>query len=550
MAVETSTTRCLANIDRMCVNLRRHVHHVGLNLSVYDFSGREQTDVPQNPFCGLLFNCGLPCADGCRKLAARATIESQPVIGRASCGGCALSVPIYQRRRLVGTVVACFPTRQLLEEKTLAQLCNDHELDVQTLRDAGLKHVPHGQEQAKAFLHVLDWLVKNEQSSQNSSDELSALSANLSTTYEELSLIYDLSGSMSVTQQLRDYLRNACQGLREVMNTEAVAAVVSGHGRAGDGDFAIINGSLRLQEEEVKRLASTVMLPRFGNANASILDNNYSIHEADFADTIQNMVAAPLVLDGQVIGMLGGFNKITGDFDSTDLKLITSVGNQASIFLTNSILYADLQDLLMGVLHALTATIDAKDPYTSGHSQRVAMISKRLAEMCGLEAEKIQQIYLAGLLHDIGKIGVPEHVLRKNGRLTDEEFQAIKRHPAIGAKILGGIRQLDSVLEGIWTHHERLDGHGYPRGLKGDDIPFQGLIVGLADSFDAMTSDRTYRHALPLQAVIDEIRNHAGTQFDPILAQKLLSMDLMKFLDELRQPARTVLPVSSKGEQA
>jgi putative nucleotidyltransferase with HDIG domain len=216
-------------------------------------------------------------------------------------------------------------------------------------------------------------------------------------------------------------------------------------------------------------------------------------------------------------------------------------------------LYADLQDLLMGVLHALTATIDAKDPYTCGHSQRVAMLSKLLAQRVGFPPAKVQELYLAGLLHDIGKIGVPEQVLCKEGRLTDEEYGSMKRHPSIGAKILQGIRQLDEVIVGILTHHERPDGKGYPQRLSGAQVPIEGRIVGLADVFDAMTSDRTYRKAMQLNVVLAEIRRCAGTQFDPLLVDLLMTFDFTKLMKDLHQTSQTpnvLLEFNSPREDA
>jgi putative two-component system response regulator len=225
-----------------------------------------------------------------------------------------------------------------------------------------------------------------------------------------------------------------------------------------------------------------------------------------------------------------------------DLKLMSSIGSQAAVFLANYRLYADLQELLMGVLHALTSSIDAKDPYTSGHSHRVAILSRRLAERSGFDSARADRIYMAGLLHDVGKIGVPESVLCKPGRLTDDEYRIIKEHPAIGAKIIGGVRQLSDLAVGVLTHHERPDGRGYPQGLKGDQMPVEGRIIGLADCFDAMTTDRTYRAALPLEAVVEEIRKNAGTQFDARLAEKFLAMDLASVLVELREPQAHSLP--------
>jgi len=129
---------------------------------------------------------------------------------------------------------------------------------------------------------------------------------------------------------------------------------------------------------------------------------------------------------------------------------------------------------------------------------------------------------MAGLLHDVGKIGVPEAVLQKAGRLTNEEFEQMKRHPGVGAKILADIKQVEDIIPGVLHHHERYDGKGYPAGLSGQEIPLMGRIICLADCFDAMTSNRTYRRALPLEVALCEIRRCSGTQFDPTLAESFL----------------------------
>ena len=164
---------------------------------------------------------------------------------------------------------------------------------------------------------------------------------------------------------------------------------------------------------------------------------------------------------------------------------------------------------------------------------RVAAISRRLAEDCGFDEQRVDHIYLAGLLHDIGKIGVPEAILRKEGRLTDEEYESMKRHPLIGAKILKRIHDFEPIISGVLSHHERPDGKGYPRGLDGKNIPVEGRIVGLADSFDAMTSHRTYRKALSLEKAITELKAYSGVQFDSLLTEMLLSWDLDAYMEEL-----------------
>ena len=142
---------------------------------------------------------------------------------------------------------------------------------------------------------------------------------------------------------------------------------------------------------------------------------------------------------------------------------------------------------------------------------------------------------MAGLLHDVGKIGVPEAVLQKAGKLSDEEFGQIKKHPEIGARILRDIKQVEDIIPGVLHHHERYDGRGYPAGLAGENIPLFGRIICLADCFDAMTSSRTYRKALPLEVALSEIRNNAGTQFDPVLTEHFLRIGEQRLRDLLRE---------------
>ena len=227
------------------------------------------------------------------------------------------------------------------------------------------------------------------------------------------------------------------------------------------------------------------------------------------------------------------------DFDSTDVKLFNSVANGCAVFVENGRLFNDLKELFIGSLKALTSSIDAKDKYTRGHSERVAFISRwvaeRFAENEPLEEDLINKIYLAGLLHDIGKIGIDESVLRKEGKLTESEFDYIRTHPSIGASILGAIKQMRDVVPGVLCHHERIDGKGYPQGLSGEQIPLTGKIVGLADSFDAMISKRTYREARTIEEALEEIRNGLGSQFDEKVATVFLNSDVYQLWEILQK---------------
>lgn len=182
------------------------------------------------------------------------------------------------------------------------------------------------------------------------------------------------------------------------------------------------------------------------------------------------------------------------------------------------------QILFLHIVSSLAAAIDAKDKYTNGHSSRVAEYSREMARRFGYSEEKMREIYMMGLLHDVGKIGVPDAVINKPGKLTDEEFALIKKHPSLGARILGNIEENPRLVNGARWHHERYDGKGYPDGLKATDIPEEARIIAVADSYDAMTSCRSYRKVMPQEVVRGEIEKGIGTQFDPTFAKIMLTM--------------------------
>ena len=180
--------------------------------------------------------------------------------------------------------------------------------------------------------------------------------------------------------------------------------------------------------------------------------------------------------------------------------------------------------MFIHVVKALAEAIDAKDTYTNGHSSRVAEYSRMIASRAGYSDDERREIYMMGLLHDVGKIGVPDEVINKPGKLSDEEFELIKRHPVIGSRILKSIKERPKLATGARWHHERYGGGGYPDGLSGMDIPEEARIIAVADAYDAMTSRRSYRNVLPQETVRDEIERGKGTQFDPRFADIMLQI--------------------------
>ena len=186
-----------------------------------------------------------------------------------------------------------------------------------------------------------------------------------------------------------------------------------------------------------------------------------------------------------------------------------------------------IKELSVEVMEALAHTIDAKDEYTRGHSIRVANYSRMVAKKMGLSDEKCEDVYYMGLLHDLGKIGVPNEIINSPQKLTDDQYNIIKKHPRLGSVILSEIKSRPDLMTGARWHHERYDGKGYPDGKSGEDIPLMARIIAVADSYDAMTSNRSYRSYMPQDKVRSEIEKNSGTQFDPKIAECMI-----KIIDE------------------
>jgi response regulator RpfG family c-di-GMP phosphodiesterase len=245
---------------------------------------------------------------------------------------------------------------------------------------------------------------------------------------------------------------------------------------------------------------------------------------------LTSIVAVPLRMKGRVVGWIcvASFSK-NKRFDEGQRKLLSIVGSRAAAAIENARLYEDLRATFQQTIRGLAKAIDKMDRYTSGHSDRVAVYATYLAIRLRLPADVVEIVRQSALMHDIGKLGCVMN-LNKPGKLTPDEYEIFKLHPGYGKDILDPIKFLHPLIPGVHLHHERWDGRGYPLGLRGNDVPLIARIIAVADTYDAMTSDRAYRRALPHEVAVNEIERCASTQFDPEVSDAFCSG-----LDEYRE---------------
>lgn len=256
--------------------------------------------------------------------------------------------------------------------------------------------------------------------------------------------------------------------------------------------------------------------------NDASADQRFSKGVSVIAQHVRSVMCVPLRTTDQILGALYADSQSgAGRFTEPDLELLAAIGNQAGVALHRVRLMGELERLLIDAIRAIAATIDAKDGYTHRHSERVAALSKHLAGALGLTPREQETVELSALLHDVGKIAVPDSILNKPGKLTPEEFAEMQKHPEHGARILGNIQSpaIKAVLPGVKHHHEKWDGSGYPDRLAGENIPLLGRILGVADFFDALTSARAYRAPMPIDDAVRMIGQSAGSHFDPTIAR-------------------------------
>lgn len=342
--------------------------------------------------------------------------------------------------------------------------------------------------------------------------DLEATVRELSHTYEELSLLYKLSELL------------AGMGVDEIAEQVVEEAITT---------LDVRTAALLLYDEEQRKLYTKSYRGQW-NRNTAVPNDDkiiwsaitekkpvafcklYEAGHADYAFAEKSILVCPLNGKARTIGaMVLADRGSKTEFFSSDIKLMMAIASHAALSIENALLYRELEEFLLSAISALVKALEASSQWTAGHTERVTGYAIAIGDAMGLGIKQIEKLKVCSLLHDIGKIAIPKNILDKPGSLTYEEIMQIKRHPLIGAEILGGFKQLQDVILGIKYHHECWDGSHSLLGLKGNDIPLLARILAVADTFDAMTSDRPYRKRKTKEEALREITHLSGKQFDP-----------------------------------
>jgi HD-GYP domain-containing protein (c-di-GMP phosphodiesterase class II) len=282
---------------------------------------------------------------------------------------------------------------------------------------------------------------------------------------------------------------------------------------------------LSQKTEVIRLMAAEQRAVRKIDLRQIVLDSTLQESHIDFMKLMEAELMVPLLVSTNLIGFIClGIRDEDENYSIEDIYMLEGLGNQAAIALSNALSFSRLETTYLQTIESFAHALEAKDYYTQGHSRRVMELSLLIGKKLSLANDQLEKLKIASLLHDIGKIGISDNILNKPGRLTDDEYERIKEHPAIGISILSPLKYFDEINSIILHHHEKWNGFGYPNMLKKDEIPVLSRIIAVADAFDAMTSNRSYRDAMTLGAAVSEIKKYSNTQFDPAIVNALLEI--------------------------
>jgi putative nucleotidyltransferase with HDIG domain len=346
-----------------------------------------------------------------------------------------------------------------------------------------------------------------------------------------LKTVHRVSEVMAGARDLQALASAALETILDVTAADRAALVLRREGDAGI-EYDVAAARLRQPGNSTFTLSRTLVTDTITKgvstfARDASSDERFAAGHSVIGQGIRSVICVPLRTTDEILGALYVDSQSgPGRFSDEDLELLAAIGNYAGVALHRVRLLSELERLLLDTVRAIAATIDAKDGYTHRHSERVAALASRIAAEMGLGVDQQELAELSALLHDVGKIAVPDSILNKPGRLTTEEFAEMRKHPEHGARILANIQSplVAAVLPGVRYHHERWDGTGYPEGLRGDAIPLLGRLLGVADFLDALTSARAYHAPKSLDEVVELIAGAAGLHFDPAIADAVVRL--------------------------
>ena len=342
------------------------------------------------------------------------------------------------------------------------------------------------------------------------------------------SLIYKIAGFF-ISLETREVLKRITKILEEIFNAERVSIFRKKEDKNYLEFYIFSKGEDELKKIKIDLSKGIVGWVYKNNRPLIVNDVNKSKIFYKGVDKItgfktNSILAFPLRLKKRKYGVIEVINKKDGEFKKRDLKICELISPFVAITLENATLFEKIEEMFFGMIRSFAKAVEAKDPYTSGHVERVENLSYLLAKKVGLKGNDLKNARIAGILHDIGKIGIPDEILKKPEKLSKEEYEIIKKHVLYAKEILEPISKMKDIIPAIYYHHERYNGKGYPEGKKGEEIPLLARIISIVDAFDAMASDRPYRKALTAKEILKEFKKNKGRQFDPYLVDNFLSL--------------------------
>ncbi|MBN1871859.1 MAG: HD domain-containing protein [Candidatus Omnitrophica bacterium] len=355
-------------------------------------------------------------------------------------------------------------------------------------------------------------------------------SARLKLATKELDTIYKLGNRIISSLDVKEILKSIVETVPELLRMSGcVVRIFEGSRKklileAASGVSKSFKQSARILPagEGISGIVANMKKPMVIKDISK--DARIKYHGECLRESMHSLLAVPIIFKNTVLGVIIAFSRKIKNFKASEVNLLSTFAAHVAIALNNAMMYEKVHLNYYNTIMTLVKTIEARDPYTCGHSERVTGYALKLAHKLNLSKEEIDILMYSGKLHDIGKIAIPDFILRKKSKLTPTEWAEIESHPVIGSEMIVHLSFLKDCIPLIRHHHERYDGNGYPDKLRENNIPFLARILSIADAFDAMTSERPYRRSLTLEQAKEEIKFNSKTQFDPDLAEVFLSI--------------------------